>query len=171
MRLAHSALLRAAPKATPLPLPEPELLRCAEDIARIGVAALALLDASVLCICDDGPGQRPIVVPFSCSFEPMPALTSSPPGSDLDLASLQHAARALLKRLRLRWPAYATPGRLGVVTDGTGLGFAPDDPSPLASEWIARQALGRTGFTEIKPFDPRSAWSMLVDLQAAAAVH
>jgi hypothetical protein len=77
------------------------------------------------------------------------------------VAKLDRAAGGLFTLLQDRWPAYAQPRRLGVVTDGTGVGFSPDDPWPLREGWLSHQILAKTQFTPILPFDTMGSWSML----------
>jgi hypothetical protein len=125
-------------------------------MVRMGAVVLARNNAGLLCIGRDG--SRMVCAPLDWYRGAMPPM----PDADGDVAEIKATIAALLDRLCLRWPSYAVPRRLAVVTDGVGLGFAPEDPWPLGPGWLARQGQGTHGFTDLIFFDPQSAWSLMM---------
>jgi hypothetical protein len=139
------------------------LTRCSQEIASLAAALLAREDACLLSLALT-PGDRngkSAVVLFDRAMTPHPAQSPMRGAEERPLREIKFAAAALFGELNQRWPAYAPPLRLGVITDGMGLGFCPQDPWPLAPDWLSRQIQGQSSLTEILPFDPRSTWRML----------
>jgi hypothetical protein len=73
-----------------------------------------------------------------------------------------HAAGALvIDELIRRWPTNAVPPSVGIITDGTGVAFSADHPSPLAHNWLAQQLGGGGRATTLLAFTPSSPWACL----------
>lgn len=79
--------------------------------------------------------------------------------ADSQEGALQQAAHALLDYLAGRWPS--PPNGFGVITDGVGVGFAPDNPAPSASGWLMRHASGANQLLAITPLDPTGPCAIL----------
>jgi hypothetical protein len=150
-----------------LPGTDKELARAAVEIVELGAWLLAACNAPLLCVAltpVERAGEH-WLTPWDGATGPDVKLarnlcSSSSPYRTL-VAKLDRAAAELFALLQDRWPAYAQPPRLGVVTDGTGIGFSPDDPWPLRAGWLSHQILAQTQFTPILPFDARGSWSTL----------
>lgn len=80
---------------------------------------------------------------------------------------LQEAAASLLSYLAGRWPV--PPRRLGAITDGTGVAFAPDRPSHSEAGWLLRQATTTGELVAIIPLDPAGPCALLDT--ARGAIH
>jgi hypothetical protein len=153
--------------ATPLPLPDMTLAVRAHDLVELGAWLLAAGDASLLTIAlssADRDGAMP-VVPWNDGLAPDLELARSIAAPEYRFAAVtraaQAAADALFAALRPRWPHATPPAGLAVVTDGTGLGFSPDDPCPLAPGWMARRRRDTGRLTCLIPFAPAGAWPRL----------
>ncbi len=150
-----------------LPGTDIELAGVAVEIVELGAWLLAACNAPLLCVALT-PAERTgehWLTPWDGATGPDLKLarnlcSPSSPYRTL-VAKLDRAASGLFTLLQDRWPAYAQPRRLGVVTDGTGVGFSPDDPWPLRAGWLSHQIIAKTQFTPILPFDTMGSWSML----------
>lgn len=99
-------------------------------------------------------------------------ISASPPGfcpEDTEEGALQDAASALLVYLSGRWPT--PPAGLGVITDGTGVAFAPHHPAPSAPGWLERQASGQSLLLSIVPLDPIGPCALLSGGVSAVRLH
>lgn len=151
---------------TPLPGPDLVLAAHAHDLVELGAWILASGDAALLTVvlsADERDAAMP-VMPWGASRLPDHRLAReiAAPGYRFGAVgrALTRAADDLLLALSPRWPGSAPPRRLGVVTDGTGLGFSPDDPWPLAPGWMSRQVRDAHCLTCLLPFSPAGAWAM-----------
>ena len=86
-------------------------------------------------------------------------------------AALETAARRVLVELIRRWPANALPPALGLFTDGSGVAFSSDHPSPLAPGWLARHQAGSCPTTILHPFGPNAAWTLLMAPSTGGRPH
>lgn len=156
---------RTAGTRTLLPTDDPALAWNALEVAELAGWLLASGDAKLLCCAydagrpedgvvvlswqDGGSAEfdiRAVLAPGRCVYPPI-------------LTGLRRSARAILDALTIRWPSDARPTRIGLITDGLGVAFAPADPWPLVPGWLDRH-LGRSGgggdgLTHILPFDAR----------------
>lgn len=160
-----------------LPAPDPALARHAADLAELGAWLLASCDAPLLCVALDPDRRRTprSVVPWGRSLTPSEDFarlfqTPSHPCRSV-VTGLERTADALFRLLVPRWPPFAPPRGLGVITDGTGVAFSPDDPCPLAPGWLARQMRGGGSLTVILPFAPHGCWAALTCPPSDRSVH
>lgn len=84
---------------------------------------------------------------------------------------IENAAHALLDWLSGRWPVGAEPAALGIITDGSGVAFSPDHPSPLEPGWLLRHACGADRLREIVPLSPHGPCALFVARQWSGALH
>ena len=153
--------------STPLPAPDLSLAAHAHDVAELGAWLLASNDAALLSVilCAEERDRAMPVMMWHRDRTPAADRAAAVAAGDYPfrsvLKALEDAADGLWEALRPRWPASMPPRRLGVVTDGTGLGFCPDDPSPLAPGWLSRQARDRHCLTCLLPFAAEGAWATL----------
>ena len=111
-------------------------------VAEIGAWLLTSIDAPLLCIIRSDEADTPRLLPWGDDAivdHDLARLLAS------DLAPYPMLARAILDaadilfdELELRWPDYAPPTRMGLITDGASLAFSPDHPWPLAPDWLLR---------------------------------
>jgi len=155
---------------TPLPNPGPALAVCAHDLVELGAWMLAANGASLLTVtlcAEQRDAAMPIVL-WNAELTPDAAASRAilaPTYRFRAVAkAVETAADALFAVLRPRWPAAAPPAGLGVMTDGTGLGFCPDDPSPLAPGWVGRQLRDPARLTCLLPFGADGAWPMMTSM-------
>lgn len=151
------------PRGATLPQASQTLTLIAQEILEHAAALLALREATLVSLALT-PRQRKgalSVVLFDRTMAQQPVIASSGEEERRHLAAARLGAAALFEELRPRWPVYAPPPRLGIITDGRGLGFAPRDPWPLSPGWFLRQISGESDFAEIIPFPPHSRWAML----------
>lgn len=84
-----------------------------------------------------------------------------------DIAPLRNArtcerlARQLLERMRQRWPLGMAPTSIGLITDGTGIAIAPEDPWPLAPGWLDRRIARPGSLVALRRFDPSGNWALI----------
>ena len=70
-------------------------------------------------------------------------------------------ATILIELLSVRWPASAQPTRIGVLSDGTGVAIAPEDPCPTEPGWINRRLADPRGLIALKRFAPDGGLALL----------
>lgn len=152
MRSDSPVGLRARGPATLLPYTEPPLAFDALAFAELATWLLASADARLLCAAAETDGAawtaRILLSRGSDGWAPSAAAFAFP----TIVVATQRAALSLVDALIVRWPSYARPTRLGLVSDGAGVGVSPDDPWPPAPGWLARQRLGTARLTQIIPF-------------------
>lgn len=105
-----------------------------------------------------------------CTLAPLPAITGGRTAPD-NLAALESAAAILLADVICRWPTNAVPPVVGIFTDGGGVAFSSDHPSPLSPDWLALHRAGLCPTTTLLPFRPTSAWSRFVTPISDAWIH
>ncbi|CAN5540892.1 hypothetical protein BH10PSE14_BH10PSE14_13640 [soil metagenome] len=140
----------------------------AEAAARVALCARPLLAASRGELLTLTAPTRPVGTLTTMYWNGQSPLLPLPPVIALLDDSLQHAlalfedaGRLLLAELVRRWPANALPPAIGVVTDGTGVGFSSDHPSPMWPDWLALHLTGACAATSLLPFSPIGAWARL----------
>ena len=69
--------------------------------------------------------------------------------------------RSLLAALAQSWPPDWVPDHLGILTDGSGIVFCPELPSPEAEDWPERVVSNDVSAVDLLPFVPGSPWSKL----------
>jgi len=161
---AHPISPRLHLTHTPLPAPDLELAACAHDLAELGAWLLASSSAVLLAITLRADQRDPAMPVMLWGANRLPdadlasALAAPTYRFGAVLKAAERAADRLLLALSPRWPAATPPSRLGIVTDGTGVGFCPDDPSPLASGWMTRQQRDAHRLTCLLPFATNAVW-------------
>lgn len=93
---------------------------------------------------------------------PWSSLTPKGGRDDHLLAALERSGRRLLAELLPRWPANTRPPAIGIVTDGHGVAFSPDHPSPKGIGWLGWHIGGASATTTLLPFAPTSCWAGLI---------
>ncbi|MGN6374395.1 MAG: hypothetical protein ACTHMG_02455 [Sphingomonas sp.] len=146
-----------APTAT-LPFAGAALSRVTEELAKAAALWLDTADAVVLAIGFDPDATEASVLSWGRNLQPRDHAMC---GAERVERLLIQSARLLTSRLTERWPAGVGPSRLGVVTDGTGVAFAPEDPWPMAAGWLDRRRRSRAGLVALQRFDVAGGWALL----------
>jgi hypothetical protein len=167
---------RAAPLSARRSLPGAPiaLVRIAERLALHARPVLNANKAILLNATITGRGDNAVLTTSAWDAHFLPAaLALISPGDPLgySLAALEDAARVLLAELARRWPVNALPPALGIFTDGGGVAFSSDNPSPLSPDWLARHQSGLCPTTTLLPFAANSLWAHLVAPPASEVLH
>jgi hypothetical protein len=145
-----------------LPGTDPKLTEAAEALAAAAAEELTVSGHLLLAV----------MVPIADDTDPL--ILSYDPGMTPRRLSLPVIARlgiALVARLQLRWPDYARPPELGIITDGTGVGFAPDGPSPPETAWIVPYVTEPGRLIEIASFAPSGHWRRMMSPSLSHLLH
>ena len=87
------------------------------------------------------------------------------------LIAFEQSGRTLLGDLLQRWPVNARPPALGIVTDGSGVAFSSDHPSPMHADWLAMHMGGRRTTINLLPFSSNSYWARLIAPIRSQRIH
>ncbi|MEP9359754.1 hypothetical protein [Sphingomonas sp. KR3-1] len=155
-----------------LPRPNRHLTALAQDVARLARPLLPAGSNLILGLEATADGQIHLLWWRQRDFKRIAAISATPDAfcaEDSDEGALQEAAAALLDYLAGRWPS--PPEALGVVTDGTGVAFAPDHPAPSAEGWLMRHASGEGSLAMILDLDPMGPCGLLAGGNVAGTFH
>ncbi|MBB4840165.1 hypothetical protein HNP52_003257 [Sphingomonas kyeonggiensis] len=155
-----------------LPRPNRRLTALAQDVARLAQPLLPAGGDLFLGLEATADGQIHLVWWRQHDFKRIATISATPDAfcpEDSDEGALQDAAAALLDYLAGRWPT--PPGALGVITDGVGVAFAPDHPSPSADSWLLRHATGESTLAMILDLDPAGPCGLLIGGQSTGSFH
>lgn len=155
-----------------LPRPNRRLTALAQDVARLAQPLLPAGNDLILGLEATSDGEIHLIWWRQRDFKRVAAISAAPDAfcpEDSDEGALQDAAAALLDYLAGRWPS--PPVALGVITDGTGVAFAPDHPSPSAEGWLLRHAIGESTLAMILDLDPAGSCGLLSGSQSAGSFH
>ena len=145
-----------------MPRPNRTLTALARDVAACARPLLPDDAGLFLGLETDAAGTLRLLWWRRDDFRLVAEISASPEGfcpEDSEEGALQEAGSALLEYLVGRWPA--PPAGFGVITDGTGVAFAPDHPAPSATGWLVRHATGGTSLLAIVPLDPAGPCALL----------
>lgn len=157
--------------------PQPEEILLADLARPVAAEGRRLLHASsaVLLSVTLLRGRTvPITVGWSGAIDPLSLrgmLDLGDAAVRQALAAFEHAGARLIAELARRWPANAVPPAIGVVTDGGGVVFSPDLPSPLMPDWLALQQGGGAAAATLLPFSEIGAWALLTAPVAQHRLH
>ena len=123
------------------------------EVAELAGWLLANCHAPLLSVTYDAddPEVGPVVVTWQDDLVARPDIPAHQCAYPSVQAALRRAALPLLQALRARWPDYARPARIGIVTDGAGVVFSPNEPWPLAPDWLVRQVRASGTLMQILP--------------------
>lgn len=150
------------PGWTMMPRPNRRLTALAREVARCALALLPEGAGLFMGLESDAAGVLRLIWWRRDDFGLVAEISASPEAFcpiGTDEGALQEAALELLDYLAGRWPA--PPAGYGVITDGTGVAFAPDHPAPSASGWLLRQATGSAPLLAIVALDPLGPCALL----------
>lgn len=158
--------------------PMPSHARFAGLAGPVAVHARPLLTAAPalllsLTVMPASPG-RPVVMGWHSSAVPFALCTIL----DLDaaevclrLTAFEESGARLVDCLVRCWPSNALPPAVGIVTDGIGVVFSPDHPSPMSPAWLMRHQTDQCPTAVLLPFSSSSAWTRLTSRPIDARVH
>lgn len=149
-----------------MPRPNRRLTALAREVARCALPLLPEGAGLFMGLETDAAGAIRLLWWRSDDFAKVAEISASPVGfcaADTEEGALQEAAAELLEYLAGRWPS--PPAGFGVITDGTGVAFAPDHPAPSASGWLLRQATGSAPLLAIVGLDPSGPCALLAQRQ------
>ncbi len=149
-----------------MPRPNRRLTALAREVARCAQPLLPEGAGLFMGVETDSAGMVRLLWWRSDDFAKVAEINASPEGfcaADTEEGALQEAASELLDYLAGRWPS--PPAGFGVITDGTGVAFAPDHPAPSASGWLVRQATGSKPLLAIVALDPAGPCALLAQRQ------
>ena len=114
----------------------------AMTVAEVGAWLLTSIDAPLLCIIRSNDADEHRLLPWgddaAVDHDLARLLASDLAPYPILAKAILDAADILFNELELRWPDYASPTRMGLVTDGCSVAFSPDHPWPLAPDWLSR---------------------------------
>jgi hypothetical protein len=145
-----------------MPRPNRRLTALAREVARCAQPLLPFGAGLFLGVETDAAGVLRLIWWRRDDFGKVAEISAAPEAfcpEDSDEGALQEASAELLAYLAGRWPA--PPRGYGVITDGTGVAFAPDHPAPSAAGWLLRQAAGEASLLAILPLDPAGPCALL----------
>jgi hypothetical protein len=151
---------------TMMPRPNRRLTALAREVARRALPLLPEGAGLFMGLEIDAAGTLRLIWWRSADFGVVARINAAPDAfcpEDTEEGALQEAAAELLEYLAGRWPT--PPAGYGVITDGTGIAFAPDHPAPSASGWLLRQATGNAPMLAIVPLDPSGPCALLAQRQ------
>ncbi|MEG3144387.1 hypothetical protein U1839_06935 [Sphingomonas sp. RT2P30] len=150
----------------------------ADPASKLALGARPLLSASrgvlMTLTAPTSPRGAPITTMYwngSGALLPLPAWMLSDDVSRRSLTRFEQAGRLVLDQLVRRWPANALPPAIGVVTDGTGVGFSSDHPSPMWPDWLTLHLTGTCPTTSLLPFSPAGTWARLTAPDVDRRLH
>ena len=142
------------------------LAAAAEELCHLARWWLAREGEAVLGVGDDD--GRLALMAWSHSLEGRPVA----PGAAPRLARKARSPLGLiLTDLRVRWPSGLEPHRLALVTDGSGVAFAPERPWLLDMPWLVRQAQAPDVLVAIRRFSPNGALALLTKAAGDPTLH
>ena len=176
----NSARAKSATVETPIAAPptlpgmDASLERIATRLARHARPLLLANHALLLTItCSTQDDRARLSTHFwdaRCALALIPPMAGSG-ALQRQVAALEAAASVLLANLICRWPANAVPPIVGIYTDGGGIAFSSDHPSPLSLNWLAKHQAGLCTTTTLLPFNPNGGWLRLTAPNSAALVN
>jgi hypothetical protein len=145
-----------------MPRPNRRLTALARGVAQCALPLLPTDAGLFLGIETGAAGMLRLIWWRRGDFRQVAEISASPEAfcpEDTHEGALQEAAAELLDYLAARWAA--PPAGYGVITDGTGVAFAPGDPAPSSAGWLLRQASGAASLLAIVPLDPAGPCALL----------
>ncbi len=150
-----------------LPHIEPQLTAAARQLTAHARPVLAASHAWLLSltVSTRTPGA-PVAMGWTDMGQPIglrPLLADKARLVQESLAEFEVAGERLLAHLAQRWPVNAVPPAIGVVTDGEGVFFSSDYPSPLHPDWLALHQAGLCVPAMVLAFPIGGNWAQLME--------
>jgi hypothetical protein len=142
---------------------EPGLVSAGLAMVSPARALLARLRSPLLTVWrarSDAPGVVHLSA-WTDRLEPDAEMAAQADPAWPELAGIRTAGAEALRQLSCRWPPYAQPPVVGLVTDGTGLAVSGEHPSGLSKKWLADQLEGGSPASIILPFDRNGLWALI----------
>lgn len=149
----EDALLRASA--------EPALLGAGLAMIPHAARLLTRIGAPLLTVATFRGDAAIRLIPWSPGLTPGTALDMSEAAFWPEVELLVDTGSEALRQIALRWPGYALPPAIGLITDGTGLAASGDDPSGLSADWLLDPIRSSSPPSILVPFAPTGIWSLL----------
>ena len=140
---------------------EPDLLRSGRAMIVPAGQLLRRIRAPLLTIATFRGDPAVRLFPWTRTLGPGDALDLSEAAFWPEIEPLVEAGSEALRQVALRWPGYALPPVIGLVTDGSGLAVSGENPSGLTSRWLLDQIEFAAPASIIIPFASNGLWSLL----------
>jgi hypothetical protein len=150
--------------AGPLPEPGKSLASLARPVAEHARPLLAASRAILLSVTMMREHRTPVSMCWNGPAAPISlrsVLGLQERDSQKWLTAFETAGQLLLANLAQRWPSYAVPPAIGIVTDGSRVVFSPEHPSPLSHDWLALHQSGLCIVTTLLPPSGLDMWALL----------
>lgn len=155
-----------------LPRPNRKLTELAQEVARRAQPLLPPGAGLFLGLQQDTEDSLRLIWWHRDDFRLIAQIAASPEAfcpEDTPEGAMQDAATALLAYLAGRWPA--PPAQFGVITDGVGVAFAPEQPAPASEGWLLHHASGAGSLTAILPLDREGPCALLCRSGLPLSLH
>ena len=148
---------------------EPGLIEAGHELLAPVRTLLAQHRAPLLTLCQARGDSADAVRLFGWTerLEPGEEIVAKGASAEAAQAAIRAAGAQALRQVALRWPPYAPPPVIGLVTDGTGLAISGEHPSGLSRQWLIDQLGQGAPASVIIPFDENGVWGLLSRVPAA----
>lgn len=142
---------------------EPALIQAGRELLAPARALLARHRSPLLTLCQARGDAAQMVRLFAWTdrLEPGEEIVAEGDPAKAAQAAIRSAGARALRQVALRWPPYARPPVIGLVTDGTGLAISGEHPCGLSSQWLIDQLERGAPASVIIPFDENGVWALL----------
>jgi hypothetical protein len=157
---------------TMLSVPNRRLTAMAQQVTTLARPLLPQGRRLFLGIELDAEGELKLIWWRQRDYSEAARISAGPEGFcdiDTEEGAIQDAAYELLAYLAGRWPT--PPAALGVITDGTGMAFAPADPVISTPGWLLRRVQDGSALLAILPLDPSGPCALLGNAAPTPARH
>jgi hypothetical protein len=138
-------------------------MRAGSEMLTPARALLARLLSPLLTVCRGRDDGAEVVRLFAWTdmLEPGDEIGAGSELAGPEQIAIQIAGAQALREVAVRWPPYAMPPVVGLVTDGIGLAISGEHPCGLSRQWLIDQLERGSPASVIIPFDPSGVWALL----------
>jgi hypothetical protein len=140
---------------------EPELFRFGRAMVTPAARLLARIRAPFVTVAAFRGDPSIRLVPWTDRLEPGQPLDMREAAFWPETKALVEAGSQALRHVARRWPDYALPDAIGLVSDGTGLAVSGENPSGLTARWLLDQIEFGSPASIVIPFDPQGIWALV----------
>jgi hypothetical protein len=140
---------------------EPALIEAARELLAPVRSLLARQRSPLLTLCQARGDSAVRLFGWTERLEPGEEILAGGASAETVHAAIRAAGARALRQVALRWPPYAPPPAIGLVTDGTGLAISGEHPCGLSRQWLIDQLGQGAPASIILPFDESGVWALL----------